>query len=524
MSRSLELHQDARVVDEDVAVLHGLGYAQELARRMKAFSNFAISFSIICILAGGITSFPLAFSAAGGASIGLGWPLACVLSLVTAVTMGQIASAFPTAGGLYHWASILGGKGWGWFTAWFNLAGLVTVLAAINVGTVTFVMGSLLPRLGYHSDKWPPGTAQAVMLAGVALITLSHAALNHLGIRITTLLTDFSGYLILGISVLLTGALLWHAPSLDLGRLVTFSNYSGEAGGGVWPQTSSLLWLFALGFLHPGYTETGFDASAHTAEETVGASRAVPRGMASSVLISGVFGWVMVCAVVLAMPSLDEAARQGQNVFYWTLEHALPSSLALALFGGIAIANYLCGLATVTSLSRMVYAFARDGGLPWSKALSRVSARFRTPAVATWTACALMLAFTIYTPVYATITAVCVILLYISYTLPVFLGLFAYRKSWTTFGPWDLGRWYRPLATIAVLWCVLLVVLGMQPPNDKAVWIVGGFTAFLAMLWLARERGRFQGPPRGLVIEQRRTAIREAEERVGQDTGDLLTP
>lgn len=129
-------------IADDVHTLHRMGYAQELARRMSGFSNLAISLSIICILAGGITSFHLGFCSVGGAAIGIGWPLACLFSLTVALTMGQVASAFPTAGGLYHWAAILGGRGWGWATAWFNLAGLVTVLAAINVGTFQFGAGS----------------------------------------------------------------------------------------------------------------------------------------------------------------------------------------------------------------------------------------------------------------------------------------------------------------------------------------------------------------------------------------------
>src|ERR1700720_459161 len=119
---------------EDVQQLHSMGYAQELARRMSGFSNFAISFSIICILAGGITSFQLGFSAAGGASIGIGWPLSCGFSLIVAASMGQIASAYPTAGGLYHWASILGGRGFGWATAWFNMLGLIFVVSSVDGG------------------------------------------------------------------------------------------------------------------------------------------------------------------------------------------------------------------------------------------------------------------------------------------------------------------------------------------------------------------------------------------------------
>src|SRR4051812_35371832 len=142
------LSEEARLrntLAADLKTLHSMGYAQELLRRMSGFSNFAISFSMICILAGGITSFQIGFSSVGGAALGLGWPLGCVFSLCFALAMGQGASAFPTAGGLYHWASILGGRGWGWLTAWFNLAGLVTVMAAINVGAYLFTASALGP-------------------------------------------------------------------------------------------------------------------------------------------------------------------------------------------------------------------------------------------------------------------------------------------------------------------------------------------------------------------------------------------
>ncbi len=121
---------------------------------MSGFSNLAISMSVICILAGGVTSFHVGLCSVGGAAIGLGWPLGCLFALIVAATMGQVASAFPTAGGLYHWAAILGGRGWGWTTAWFNLAGLITVLAAINVGAYEFVASALGPWLGYDPQSF----------------------------------------------------------------------------------------------------------------------------------------------------------------------------------------------------------------------------------------------------------------------------------------------------------------------------------------------------------------------------------
>lgn len=513
------MNDDRRTIEDDVRTLHRLGYAQELLRRMSGFSNFAVSLSIICILAGGVTSFHLGLGSVGGASIGLGWPLACLFSLVVAVTMGQVASAFPTAGGLYHWASILGGKGWGWGTAWFNLAGLITVLAAINVGAYQFTVGALGPALGFDPAQFDDSGKYLAQLAGVCLITATQALFNHLGIRVTSLLIDFSGWWILVVSTALTLALFGSIGQYDLDRIWTFTNYSGDAGANVWPGTTSLLWLFAVGLLLPAYTITGFDASAHVAEETVGAAANVPRGMVRSVLVSGLFGWVMLCAVVLAAPNLNTAAAQGDRAFVTIVQDALPSSLALLLFGGIAVAQYLCGLATVTSASRMAYAFARDGGLPASAWLRRVNPRFRTPDIAIWVVAAATVLFTVYTPVYSTITAVCVIFLYVSYVLPTALGYFAHGRTWTVMGPWHVGPLYRPLAVVSVVGCVALIVIGMQPPNEKAIWVVGSTAAALTVVWFAYARYCFEGPPQGVMIQKRQAEIAATERALEQAEG-----
>jgi amino acid transporter len=494
---------------DDVRTLHRLGYAQELARCLGGFSNFALSLSIICVLAGGLTSFHVGFCSVGGAAVGLGWPLMCLVSLAVAATMGQVASAFPTAGGLYHWAAILGGRGWGWATAWFNLAGLVTVLAAINVGTFRFAAAAFDPAF----DPADPVGLRLQFLV-VAAMTASQAVVNHLGIRVTRVLTDFSGWWILAVSGALTVALLAWAPTFDPARLVTVTNFSGPTGGDVWPRTDSLAWLFALGLLLPAYTITGFDASAHAAEETVHAAAAVPRGIVRSVLVSGLAGWVMLCAVVLAMPDPAEAAALGEKAFAHTLTAVAPGWAATALFAGIVVAQYLCGLATVTSASRMAFAFARDGGLPFSAAVRRVSPRFRTPPVAVWGVAAAAVAFTAYTPVYTTITAVCVIFLYVSYVVPTAIGLRANGRSWTAFGPWTLGRWFRPLAVVSVAGCGGLIAIGMQPPNDQAVYAVGGMAAALAVGWFARARRTFPGPPHGVLNAARLAELRAAEAAV----------
>jgi amino acid transporter len=177
----------------------------------------------------------------------------------------------------------------------------------------------------------------------------------------------------------------------------------------------------------------------------------------------------------------------------------VPGWLATALFAGAVVAQYLCGLATVTSASRMAFAFARDGGMPFHAAVRWVSPRFQTPPVAVWGVAVAAVAFTAYTKVYTTITAVCVIFLYVSYVVPTAIGLLAHGRWWTAFGPWTLGKWFRPLAVVSVAACAGLIVIGVQPPNDQAAEVVAGMVALLAVVWFGYGRRTFPGPPRGVL-------------------------
>lgn len=505
---------DAHDVSDDVKILHSMGYAQELLRRMSGFSNFAISFAIICIVAGGITSFQVGFSSVGGAGIGIGWPVGALFALIVAAAMAQIASAYPTAGGLYHWGSILGGRFWGWATAWFNLLGLIFVTASVNVGTYLLFVNGLGPVFGID----PTSLTITHQIIGTSLIAITTALFNHVGIRATTILTDFSGYLILAVAVILTIAMLAYAAGpLDFGRLFTFVNNTGEPGGGVIPEArGSIFVAFLLGLLLPLYTITGFDASAHTSEETVDAARNAPRGMLQSVIWSGIFGYVMVCSFVLAMPDPAAGAAQGGNVFYWLMDGIMPGWLKAILFIGIVAANYLCTLAALTSTSRMTFAFARDGGLPFSNALRQVSPTHRTPVIAIWSTAILSVVITLYTPAFATLATAAAVFLYISYAMPIGAGILVLGKTWTKLGPFNMGGAFRPVASLAVIGTIVLFWIGIQPPNDK-VWIITvAMIVLLGIFWFALENRRFQGPPIGDAISRRQAEIKAAEQAVGE--------
>jgi amino acid transporter len=506
--------------DDDVRILHGMGYAQELSRRLGRFSNFAISFSIICILAGGINSLAQATSGAGGAAIGLGWPLGVLISGAFGVAMAQIASAFPTAGGLYHWGSILGNRFSGWLTAWFNLLGLITVLGSINVGAYNFFLGAFGPRLGVADSM-------TMLVLFLTVVTGAQALVNHYGIALTARLTDFSGYLIFGTALLLAVTCLACTQHFEFARLWTFGNYSGDAGANVWPRTGSSSWVFLLGLLLPIYTITGYDASAHTSEETRDAPLSVPRGIISSIIWSGVFGYLFLVAFLFMIPDMGAAARQGWNVFFWAMDQRVPLLLREFLYALILLSQLLCGLATVTSTSRMIYAFSRDGGLPASKRLARVSARLRTPVAAIWTGAIASLLFVCgalylerfgHTPIFTVVVSCTVIFLFFSFAIPIALGLVAYGgPKWPHQGPWNIGRsGYALAALLSLVSMVLIFVIGVQPPNDKALGVTVGFLVLTAIVWFAFEKRRFRGPPIGASIAVRHAAIAKAEAALNQ--------
>ena len=480
------------VLEHDAAELKKMGYEQELHRHMGGFSNFAISFSIICILAGGISAFPLALGGAGGASIGIGWLVGGLFAAIVALAMAQISSSYPTAGGLYHWGSILGGKGFGWTTAWFNLLGLIFVVASVNFGVYDFFFkGLALPLLGVDVS----GFGYSHQILYITLFTVSQAILIYRFPKFTTKITDLSGYLIFIITIVLVLSLLaYHEGALEFSRLFTFTNYTGTEGS-VWPASEGMVFPFLLGLLLAVYTITGFDASAHTSEETRDAAKTVPKGIVSSVVYSVIFGYILICTFVLVLPDIPTGVKNGFG-FFAELLKTLPSTLQLVLGLSILLVNYLCGLACLTSTSRMMFAFARDGGLPASDILSTVSSTLKTPVAAVWVSAILAVAATLYAKVFSVLAVGCAVFLYISYIMPIAAGILAEGKTWTHKGPFDLGGMSKIIGVLAVIGGGFLVMVGIQPPNELVLYVTIGMLLFMGVFWfLLGENKRFKGPP-----------------------------
>lgn len=469
---------DAAEAQADAEALGKLGYKQELRRALGGFSSFAISFSIISVLTGVTTTYGVAIAAAGPAGLGIGWPLVSLGTMVVALAMAELASAFPTAGALYHWSSILGGPGWGWFTAAMNLAGQMAIVAAIDLGCAQALAATL--RLSPHASY-----------ALLVIILISHGTLNAVSVRLVAWLNAFSATVhVVGVLVVV-GALLLAARLHPAGFLF-------ETGFTLRDDHA-----YSFGFVNAlilgMWTFTGYDASAHVSEETVDPARKAPRGIVSAVLVSAVAGYALVAALTLAIPDLPAIAKDSAPPLA-ILRSAFGERAGNALMGLVVLAMWFCGLSSVTSASRMLFAFARDGGLPASTHLRRVSERFKTPIVATAAAVVLPMAIVFVTAplsdaVFTTVASLATTGLYVSYAVPIALGAVArHRKIWVHEGPFNLGRAGVPLAWIATIWSAFVLFACSLPPNGSAGILL--FASVVALLTLYRlwARARFSGP------------------------------
>ncbi len=499
-----------RPARSDAEALHGLGYAQELARRMSGLSNFALTFSVIGLLLGLTANFQAGFSVVG-AAVGVNWLLGGLFALLVAAALGQIASAYPTAGGLYHWSSILGGRGWGWATAWLNLISYVFSLASVNVAFYNLVIATALTPSGVDASAW----GSEHQIPAVIAVTATQAVLNSVGVRLLSRLSDLGAWLNLLGCVLLFGLLLVGLRSFDPSALFTFTNYSGDAGGGVVPRSDDRLLLFGMAMILPLWIMTSFDASAHSSEETVDPQRSVPRAMVASVLISWIVGLVIAALFVLAMPDRAAAAKAGTNIFGVILEGLpVPGPLKGAVGLCVLATTYLCGLCILTGCSRAMFAFARDGGLPSS--LRAVSTATRTPVNAIWASAVMAVLATLYSPAFAALSAGTAMFYYVSYAMPVMAGALALRSGWSRSGPFTLGPFFVPAAVVVVVGAAALVFIGLQPPNDVLRVYAVAIVVLLLVGWFGIERRRFPGPPTGGLDVARRAEIARKERAVGE--------
>ena len=506
--------------DDDASTLHRLGYAQVLYREMGGFSNFAISFTIISILAGCLTSYFIGFNNGGPVAVVWGWLLVGGFVTLVALGMAEVASAMPTAGAIYYWSSKLGSPAWGWFTGWFNLIGQIGVTAAIDYGAAIF--WTALMNLWFPSV----GTDTHTVFITFSAIMAAHLLLNLNGGRPLGRLNSISAWWhMAGVLVIVLVLIIvpdhHQSASFVFGKTLNASGFSGHN------FTSATFWfVFGIGLLMAQYTYTGYDASAHMSEETRSASRAAALGVVMSVVMSVIFGFILLVAVTFAIPDVKGTLGAGAFDVPYIGQTAMSKRWAEFLLVIACVAQFFCGAASVTAASRMMFAFSRDGAVPGGGLWRRVSTRSRVPVYAV--AAIAVLSWALMLPTlangaigYLVGTSIAVIGLYIAYGVPIYLRW----RAGDSFEPgaWTLGRHYRWINPLAVAWIILIVILFLMPTVPTAIpwhdgfdWnvvnyapiTVGGVLVLVGIWWIVSARKWFKGPVREGTEEE--LALREA--------------
>ncbi|EPE02660.1 apc amino acid permease [Ophiostoma piceae UAMH 11346] len=495
-------HTNADEVDEDR--LATFGYKQELRRDWGLAHNFGVSFSIISVITGITTLFSYGLNTGGPAVMSIGWIVVSFFTMLVAIAMAEIVSAIPTSGGPYFWSALLAPTKWSpfaaWLTGWFNLLGQVAVTTGISFG----LAGLIATAAEVQNPSYEPSASKTIGI--YAAILVSHAMVNSFGVHVLKYLNNVSIVLhSAGVSAICI-AVLAKAPKLQSASFVFQKFYDGTGLDGIgWSVRASPTYVAVCGALLSQYTLTGFDASAHLSEETRNASWSAPIGVVSSVGFSAIFGFFVLMAFLFSIQDFSAtlSSQYSQPVLQILID-VFGEKGALAVFSFIMICVWHCGLFSMTSNSRMMFAFARDSGIPTF--FHSVDGRFKSPIRAVWLAATL--SFILALPslgssvAFSAATSIATIGLYISYGLPILTGLIWHKQFVAIKGPFNLGVFSRPIAAGACLWIGFIAVVFCLPTTNPVtdqtlnytVVAVGIIGIFSIGSWIVWARKWFSGP------------------------------
>ncbi|AZQ33388.1 amino acid permease [Streptomyces cyaneochromogenes] len=477
---------------DDDATLHAMGYPRKLTRRFQAFDNFAISFTIINIISGIFSGIGFGLNAGGPSVLVFGWIGVSVMVLFVGASMAEVASAYPTSGALYFSAGKLAKRhkgAWSWYTGWLNFVGQVGGTAATGYAAATFLQA-------FIALQWPsyePTPHRTVLITGLIIVVQGLA--NTYTVHLVAVLNRISvWWLLIGLVVIVSALIVMPEHHQSASFVTHFVNNTGFTSG---------LYGGMLGLLVTSWTFTGFDGSFHMSEETVRATVNAPRGITRAIAFSAIAGLLLMLALVYSIRDYDRVASADAPPVQILID-GLGLGTAKALLLIVIGAMLFCGLANLTSNTRQIFAFSRDGAMPGSRWWHSVSPRTRTPVKAVWLAVACSLALVLpgwwSHTAFTAIVSVNVVGLFLAYAVPILLRL----RLGDDFqpGPWHLGRWGRPVGAVAVVWILLSSVLFMLPHASPitahsfnyAPIALAVVLAVATVWWFTTARRRFQGP------------------------------
>ncbi|MFI5184290.1 MAG: APC family permease [Vicinamibacteria bacterium] len=473
----------------DDKALARLGYVPELRRTLDFLSSFSIAFAYISPVVGVYTLFGYGL-ATGGPAFVWGLPVVVLGQLLVVLVFSELAVAYPLAGALYQWARRLVGPRYGWLVGWIYGWALVITIAAVDLGAAPY----LADLLGLA-----PTRGHVVLLAG--LLVIVHTAVNYEGVRGTAIIGNVGLATEVVATVAIAGALLFHpghpASLRPLSTLLSRQTPTAIAGGtDLLAAVLAMTWIFY-----------GFESAAGVAEEVIDPRRRVPRAMILSLLGAAVVTALLEVALILSAPDLIQAAADPARTIPLILEAHLGPRVLRGLLMLLMFAYLSCAGAAQAAAARLMYSYARDGMVPASAWLRRVSAGHRVPgnAIVFSAAAALAVIGASYLDVgqvniNALVVSYAVVGVYLSFQAVVAARLYAACRGWKAEAPegyFTLGRWSVPVSIAALVYGVAMIVnlCWPRPVDALASWLtlLAALAIVVPGLVIVRTR-RFQGP------------------------------
>ncbi|KAF8914523.1 APC amino acid permease [Mucidula mucida] len=511
------------MADNDSTAVHDenelarMGYKQELKRELGLMQNFGVSFSIISVMTGIPSLFLFGLNTGGPAVMVWGWVVVSVFTMLVGMAMAEVCSAHPTSGGPYFWAAMLSKPERAalasWITGWFNLLGQVAVTTGISFGCASFLSTVCTFKTGFvPTEKTQIGVYAAVLV--------TQGLINTFGVHLLHILNNISVWWHALGTVALVIVILAKAPTHQSASFV-FTEFIDGTGG--WGDRASHAYVVVIGILMAQYTLTGFDASAHMTEETRNAAMSGSIGIVMAIGVSAILGWYLLLGLLFSIQDLEGtiASETGQPVAQIFLD-TVGENGAIVLMVIVIGCMFFCGTFSITSNSRMMYAFARDGGIPGSKFFAYVNAKWRSPIRTVWLACTLSFILGLpslgSTVAFSAATSIATIGLYISYAIPIALRVL--NRDQFVRGPFHLGAFSYPVAVTAVVWIMFIAIAFILPqvnPVDSetfnySIVAVGIVVIYSVGFWLLSARKWFTGPVKQIAAEEMGINVMEPAE------------
>jgi amino acid transporter len=516
-------------LNDDEKRLAELGYKQELNRSWSGFSNFAISFSIISILAGCFTTFGVGWNNGGPAAISWGWPIVSVFILVIGFCMSELVSAFPTSGGIYWWASKLGGAKAGYYTGWLNLIGLFAIDASVAYGCATFVDLTL----DTYSTSWAAHYSLTRVFVIFLIVLFLVALVNIFSSHLLAVLNNISVWWHVAGAAAVVLILLF-VPDHHASTSSVFTHTVNNTGffNGSTHGIGFLFYVLPLAAILTQYTITGYDASAHLSEETRSAANSAAKGIWRSIFYSAIGGWIVLLSFLYAVQDEDGVTKGGGGVAV-IFSQALTSKWAALVLLISAAGQFFCTVACMTSTTRMLFAFSRDGAVPGSQYWSKLNHN-RVPVYGVILSAVIAVLLTspalvkvdingAPVPVaFFAVVSIGVVGLYVAFAIPIWLRWKA-GDSFTP-GGWTLGAKYKWMCLVAVAEIAVTSIIALLPTsyvgvpwNDGFAWKYVNYTILvvpiaLLLLWIwwhASVKNWFTGPKTTVDLPSGMTSAEE---------------